>query len=467
MVLSAVQERDKANCERYRDRTIESIHKKTGRTFTIDVDWNAWAAAGEDFKLASYFWSYFLEALEVYMGRLCNTPEGKKAFVDATAASTIKFVPGKDGGYGKCKFSNGVLTVTCDPEMIGGNNGECGRNMEEALVQAGSSSGGVTAIPPARVLAVALNLDESLRELDVNKLKAVVSAPKFPVDVPVSKVYDRDRDNTQTALHHTVFLAIKDATVVLLEAGANPNVENVEGDTPLHLALDTSAVHYGSYVRQDNRLETIEALIKSSKGKLNPNIKNNKGANPLHLALSYGLWDCAEIMLTRCTNIDTDLKDGTGRTPIEIAIQGGAPRDILSLIEKCKKPAAAAKPLPAVGSSAKPLAGGAAKPVAGGVGAKPLAGGVVAKPPPPPPAAKNTTPLAGGVAAKPPPPPPAVKTAPAPSAGGSSKGTDPDVVELVTLMAEVLAFEIENRNYEDASKMRTMAYKLRKAYDLP
>ena len=77
-----------------------------------------------------------------------------------------------------------------------------------------------------------------------------------------------------TPLHLAMRRKNLDYGAILLAAGANPNIENYKGDTPLHIAAGSGLV------------KSIQLLL-NSKG--NPNLVNFYRQTPLHSALHNGL----------------------------------------------------------------------------------------------------------------------------------------------------------------------------------
>lgn len=87
---------------------------------------------------------------------------------------------------------------------------------------------------------------------------------------------------------------------LLLEAGADPNIQDDGGKTPLHYT---------------DMLANIASLLK---GKANPNIQDDEGRTPLHYAASIGHTDYVNLLLEK--KADPSIRDRRGKTPLEIAI---------------------------------------------------------------------------------------------------------------------------------------------------
>jgi ankyrin repeat protein len=83
------------------------------------------------------------------------------------------------------------------------------------------------------------------------------------------------------AAHDSYFDIIR----LLLEYGADPNIANDNGNTPLHMAALSKYPNEGGWC--------VEALLKA---KADPNRKNNEGKTPLDLARENGLPNIREML---------------------------------------------------------------------------------------------------------------------------------------------------------------------------
>ena len=86
----------------------------------------------------------------------------------------------------------------------------------------------------------------------------------------ISKINNRDECGW-TPLYRTVVSGILDATELLLENGADPNIQSSMGETPLYQAVEMEKVSH------------VQLLLKKG---ANPNISQIDGLSPLHLAVN-------------------------------------------------------------------------------------------------------------------------------------------------------------------------------------
>jgi hypothetical protein len=141
-------------------------------------------------------------------------------------------------------------------------------------------------------------------EFDPKAVRAVLDKGTVDVNATVN-------GNDETALYLAVHYEVMGTEVqqMLLDAGADPNVANRAGKTPLHLAA------------QIGRLDKIHPLLRHG-GDLNRQDAN--GDTALHLAASYGREDVAlELMQL---GADSNIKADNGQTSWEqgtASIKGG------------------------------------------------------------------------------------------------------------------------------------------------
>jgi hypothetical protein len=123
-------------------------------------------------------------------------------------------------------------------------------------------------------------------------------------------------ENGRTPLHWAAREDHVEVARLLLEHGADPNIQDKDGLTPLHVAA-----FYG-------HVEVVELLLEHG---ADPNIQDKYGDTLLHWAASKGRVDVVKLLLAHGAN--PTVKDKDGKTPLDIAREEGY-HGIVSLIEE-------------------------------------------------------------------------------------------------------------------------------------
>ena len=116
-------------------------------------------------------------------------------------------------------------------------------------------------------------------------------------------VNKKDPGRGQTALHHAAYFDKPVTLKALIEAGADVNAQDNQGNTPLSFAT-----------QQDNTMIVME-LIKAG---ADVNLARDDGATPLHLAAQHGYEGCAAVLIH--AGADVHRRTDLGNTPIKLAI---------------------------------------------------------------------------------------------------------------------------------------------------
>lgn len=103
----------------------------------------------------------------------------------------------------------------------------------------------------------------------------------------------------QTALHWAVGYGRLEFLKILIHKSANPNLSDINGDTPLHKALLGPAA---------NKEGIVEILIN---GQARLDIKNKRGMSPLESAIRYGPTSIAKIMIESQSNVNEEFEGWT------------------------------------------------------------------------------------------------------------------------------------------------------------
>lgn len=137
------------------------------------------------------------------------------------------------------------------------------------------------------------------------------------LNAPGSTVVNaRDISTGETGLHITVARRDLTWTRFLLQEGANPNIADNRGRTPLAAAA------------QLGWIEGVEALLKAG---ARPDIANETGETPLIAAVHARNPELIGVLVAG--GADPDRPDNTGRSARDYASMPGVPARVLSAIE--------------------------------------------------------------------------------------------------------------------------------------
>jgi len=147
----------------------------------------------------------------------------------------------------------------------------------------------------------------------------------------------------ETPLHVAVdAFSLDDVKLLLNVRGIDPNAKNVDGLTPLHVAVQTRTERNLDIVKQLLILPGIQVNAKTIDGStplheaaacgnaeivtelltapgIDANAKENAGETPLHQAARYGNADTVRVLLS-VPGIEKNVKDTHGNTPLDIAL---------------------------------------------------------------------------------------------------------------------------------------------------
>ena len=148
----------------------------------------------------------------------------------------------------------------------------------------------------------------------------------FHLKDPNKKIYEKGR----TELHQAVCDKNPDAIKKLLKAGANINVQDDDGNTPLHLAIEYA--NKGCINR--DIANVIDNLLNDPN--IDPNIQDNNGNAPIHTLMEYLKRSYDEAVgikfqfnkellcqLLKSDKVDVNKFDGNGVIPLNVAVDIG------------------------------------------------------------------------------------------------------------------------------------------------
>ncbi|KAH0558812.1 hypothetical protein GP486_004548 [Trichoglossum hirsutum] len=111
----------------------------------------------------------------------------------------------------------------------------------------------------------------------------------------------------------------------LLRSGAKPNIQDKEGQTPLHWAV------------RKGRMDIAIALFDSLSNSVNLDIPDAEGRTPLLLAAERAYCDMVDLLL-QDYEFQPDVQDKTGRTPLLLAAEGGDVESVSVLLASHANP---------------------------------------------------------------------------------------------------------------------------------
>ena len=116
----------------------------------------------------------------------------------------------------------------------------------------------------------------------------------------------REKQFSETSLHVAAKRGDTEIATVLLHAGANRDLRNHEGATPMLLAA------------QEGHDEIVRILLEAG---ADPNVRANAGITALHQAAAFGHTMVVKLLINSRTTLDTRMEGGW--TPLHFAVQEG------------------------------------------------------------------------------------------------------------------------------------------------
>lgn len=132
----------------------------------------------------------------------------------------------------------------------------------------------------------------------------------------------RDKDGN-TALHWSVMKGSLNTFAYLVKVGATVNVANLEGRTALHMVVSLV-----EYLSEETCGQMINLLLHHG---ADPNITDQTGTTPLHLASELGSVSLIEFLLEEGANVN--VIDDEGETALFYALRGQRDAAVRKLVE--------------------------------------------------------------------------------------------------------------------------------------
>ncbi|GGD87429.1 hypothetical protein GCM10011515_03720 [Tsuneonella deserti] len=169
----------------------------------------------------------------------------------------------------------------------------------------------LTAVPAAAQFTDGYNFLQAVKDRNGTKAIELLSEPGSTL------IVTRDQTTGETALHITVRRRDETWTKFLLDRGANPNLADKKGVTPLALAASLGFV------------EGVELLVKNG---ARVDVPNSAGETPLISAVHRR--DMAMIRLLLKNGANADRTDNSGRSARDYAKLMGAASGVLDEIAR-------------------------------------------------------------------------------------------------------------------------------------
>ncbi|CAB0040309.1 unnamed protein product [Trichogramma brassicae] len=144
---------------------------------------------------------------------------------------------------------------------------------------------------------------------------------KINDDIQKTVQIDAQDKSGNTPLHIALDYGLSSDSEILLRRGADPNIVNAEGLTPLHMIC-----------KRDDNSELLEMFFNINEEKnqvVQIDARDKSGNTPLHVALEYSLKVTAEILLRR--GVDPNITNAEGLTPLHVICKRDYNDDLMEM----------------------------------------------------------------------------------------------------------------------------------------
>jgi ankyrin repeat protein len=121
----------------------------------------------------------------------------------------------------------------------------------------------------------------------------------------------------ETALHFAILKEDISFLKALLTAGADPNIQNDQGLSPLHIAAGKRRILSGPIYSSPASAASPEQIELLLKHKADPNLRDTSGVTPLGYAVMFGPAQAVALFISAKAEINP--QDKNGYTPLDYA----------------------------------------------------------------------------------------------------------------------------------------------------
>ena len=123
-------------------------------------------------------------------------------------------------------------------------------------------------------------------------------------------------------MHWTASAGHKEIAELLIANGADVNAKNVDGQTPLDVAVDWFNDELADLLRKVGHIEAVKQHLAAG---TDVNAKGEYGYTPLHEVAWWGYTEIAELLIAE--GADVNAKTNIGETPLDAATHPDNPND--------------------------------------------------------------------------------------------------------------------------------------------
>lgn len=142
-----------------------------------------------------------------------------------------------------------------------------------------------------------------------------------------SDINEQDKHGN-TILHKTIFENHIECARWLIAHGADVNMCNQQGESPLHKGERLSTPHLTQTAVEQSHVEYVRLLLEAG---ATPTATDQNLTAPIHLAAQRSLIECTDMLLVAGAKLN--VRNHEGWSPLHFAAKKGDPDFILKLID--------------------------------------------------------------------------------------------------------------------------------------